>query len=447
MIKKTFKLFSTLQQGQTETYDIIISGCGPVGLSFACALSNSMYFKNQKAKILMLDSQKLEENLTDIPHQRVYSINYSSQNFLQSIGAWDHLDKKRLGHTKQMQVWEEKGQSYIKFKHQGSPNDDDNKLGTLIENNNIILSLLKRIRELNTIEFSIPDQIECLEDDENSNLQIVKLKSGRKMFSKLVVGSDGRNSVVKEQKKIGTYGWMYNQMGIVCTIKTSKSEKNTAYQRYFINGSSLAILPLWDGYSSIVYSVPLYQYEELIKQSDNDFLNTLNFALSKQSNLQTPTFNFNDQSFVPPPFVTQIINKRLAFPLAQLQSGRYIARNIALIGDAAHSIHPHGGQGLNNGFNDAISLSNCVIRNFRAGHFIGDLMSLQEYESEAKVFNYFNGISMEVLKKLYEVDVAGFAMVRNFGANLLNNCNFIKNNIQKIAGQNPFAPQKYEWID
>ncbi|KAL4430101.1 hypothetical protein ABPG74_013548 [Tetrahymena malaccensis] len=446
--------FGTATYKGKPYYDIVISGCGPVGAGFACALSNSPYFqrtsKDESKSILILDNQKppkVEEvSLNQTPDQRVYSISGSSQKFLQSIGAWNLLDHNRIGKTEQMQVWESNGQGYLKFHLQ--ENQQDSNLGLLMENNNIVAAIVKRLEELDQVEFAIPDSIEKFEDSqENDNIQLIQLKSGKQVYARLVVGSDGRYSAVKEKKGIPTYGWMYNQMGVVCSIKTTKATKNTAYQRY-LEGGPLAILPLWDDYSSIVWSVPPYQYEELMKLSDEQFLNELNHALCKPSVMDTPTLALtpeaNKSDFTSPPIVTQICNKRLAFPLAQLQSRRYIDQNVALIGDAAHSIHPHAGQGVNMGFNDAVTLANIVIKNKRVGHNIGDIISLQEYENQAKLFNYANAISMELIKKMYELP-GPFAFIRNVGANIINNNSFLKENFMKVASHHPLAPSSYEW--
>lgn len=109
-----------------------------------------------------------------------------------------------------MQVWEGVGQSYLKFSL--SESQADANLGIIMENNNIIAAIVERLKQLDQVEFAIPDSIDTLYDnaDQGDNLQLIKLKSGREIYARLLVGSDGRYSAVKEKKGIPTYGWMYN---------------------------------------------------------------------------------------------------------------------------------------------------------------------------------------------------------------------------------------------
>ena len=104
-------------------------------------------------------------------------------------------------------------------------------------------------------------------------------------------------------------------------------------------------------------------------------------------------------TYEPVPFIKKIINKRLSFPLSTLQSSNYTKQRIALIGDAAHTIHPMAGLGVNSGIMDSILLANNVIKNMKAGHDIGDMLALGEYESKAKAFNYSNSLAMEGIKQ------------------------------------------------
>lgn len=165
-----------------------------------------------------------------------------------------------------MQVWESTGNGYVKFT---KPEDEsEGNLGVLIENAQLVSGLVKRLKSLNKVEFSLSDNIQAITRE--GNLNRITLKSGRDVYSRVLVGSDGRGSAVKKLNGIGTYGWNYNQMGIVCTVKTSRAARNTSYQRYLPTGP-LAILPLWEDFSSIVWSVPIYEYEELIKLGDVEF--------------------------------------------------------------------------------------------------------------------------------------------------------------------------------
>lgn len=169
----------------------------------------------------------------------------------------------------------------------------------------------------------------------------------------MLVGSDGNKSKVKELGKIRSYGWSYNQMGIVCTLKLA-NPITTAYQKYY-HKNVLALLPLWDNYASIVWSAetPLYNY--LIKLPNEEFKKELSEEMREFEGIK----------------LEEVVNKPLSFPLSTIQSERYISDRIALIGDAAHSIHPMAGLGVNSGFADAALLANNVFKNIRTGNDIG----------------------------------------------------------------------------
>lgn len=118
----------------------------------------------------------------------------------------------------------------------------------------------------------------------------------------------------------------------------------------------------------------------------------------------------------------------------------------ALIGDAAHSIHPMAGQGMNMGFNDAAHLANTVIKNMRTGNDFGCPQALDDYESQAKIMNYTTAVSMEGIKKLYEAtSFEPFNIVRNVGASLIHQVDPLKSLLQQQASNHPLSPKKYEW--
>lgn len=135
----------------------------------------------------------------------------------------------------------------------------------------------------------------------------------------------------------------------------------------------------------------------------------------------------------------------MSFPLSSLQSKRYIQDRIALIGDAAHSMHPMAGQGLNMGLGDAALLANCIGKNLRAGNDIGDLCNLEDYEYDSKIMNYTMTAGVEAVKWAYSVNNFPFTLARNFGVSVLNSLDLLKGATKKVADGHFFLPNQFEW--
>ncbi|CAK55736.1 unnamed protein product (macronuclear) [Paramecium tetraurelia] len=389
-----------------QIYDVCIIGAGPVGLSLAAALQKS----KQLNKVLILDSiKKPKFNKQGLPNQRVLSVTQSSREVLQSVGAWDKLEQGRVNPYNRMIIDESNGQDYLEFKNQQAH---------IIEYDNIVNALL----EVYDGEIEFESKLEKIELKPNEYVTV-----NDKFQCKLLIGSDGNKSKVKECSNIGTYGHSYHQMGIVCTVERTDQDSEVAYQTYLSNGCPLALLPLYNPYSSIVWTAYMDDYKYLMSLSDEEFLKVLNSQLGRYA-----------------PRIKSISNKRMAFPLQSLQAQRYIQKRIALIGDAAHSNHPMAGQGMNMGINDAALLANCIIKNSRSGNDIGLEQSLEEYESQAKLMNYTTSIAMELIKNTYENKT--ISPLRQLGAKIINNLDPIKQIMIQYGSKHPLGPSQFEWV-
>jgi 2-polyprenyl-6-methoxyphenol hydroxylase-like FAD-dependent oxidoreductase len=235
----------------------------------------------------------------------------------------------------------------------------------------------------------IEDDIESVSNEHYSECQ-VNLKKNN-ISTKLLVGSDGNKSKVKELSKIPTYGWSYRQKAIACTLSVeglSEEDNTSAYQIYH-DSNILGILPLWKNYISIVWSLQLPDYEHAMQLEDDKFIGSLNSLIS-----QINSTHAGKQSFRPIGRIDQLLNKRLAFPLNSLQAENYTKHRLALIGDAAHSLHPMAGLGVNSGILDSVLLANNIILNKKTGCDIGEALSLSTYEANSKSMNYGNSIAM-----------------------------------------------------
>jgi len=418
-------------------------GGGVAGGALACAVAHFRYFSKDDKKIILLDPSeppsldRFHDKKT-IPDQRVVSLSLASVDFLKELGVWSLLNRDRIGVINQMQVWEIGGNSFIKF------NDNPaNEIGYVLELSHLQAALFERLRSLENVKIET-NKITDLRNEPGS-FATVTLNDEEKISARLVVGSDGINSIVKRKSKISSTGWSCLQQGIVCTVKTPY-RNTTAWQRFLSTGP-LAVLPLWDEFSSIVWSCEHTLFNSLMQCSDEEFLKELNYQLTRKPYYDTPNLVLGANSgFDLPPVITEICNKRRSFPLSMAQANQFVAPRVALIGDAAHNIHPLAGQGLNLGLTDAAYLSNVIVKNLRTGNDIGNQDLLKEYEASSMNLNSTMMYSLEYIKRMYESNDNGPAVfLRNIATGAINNLTPMKSLFVDAANGKYSQPIDYEW--
>lgn len=206
----------------------------------------------------------------------------------------------------------------------------------------------------------------------------------------------------------------------VCTVK-NEYPTFTLWQR-FLGDGPLASLAMWDNYASIIWSLPNSKFDNIMNLSDDEFLVELNNAFRSESRIPQNIVQKYLQAGerVEAPLVKEICNKRLSFPLVTASAHKYSDKGMALVGDAAHSIHPMAGQGLNLGLLDSNILANILCKSINEGAELGCASRLFEYEFHAKKNNYIMQSNMEALKLAYGFQAEPLAAVRNFGMDIIN---------------------------
>ena len=374
---------------ESSQYDVIIAGAGMVGAAMACALGD----KNLKVAVLERAQPQLSwpEDSVDL---RVSAISRSSENFFRHLDAWDGMVARRVCPYTDMHVWEGVADGEIHF---DSADIGESSMGHIIENRVIQASLLERMQSFSNIDFICPVNIE----DINVEQQVVEmlLQGGRTLKAQLLVGADGGRSQVREAMGITTVGWPYQQKGVVAVVETSLGHSSTAWQRFLATGP-LAFLPLSDGRCSIVWSTTHEQANELCNMDDEVFCRRLADASE---------YKLGD-----------VLNttKRAAFPLKLQHAERYTHHRMALIGDAAHMIHPLAGQGANLGFMDAACLAEFVLEAVEQERDLGSMHHLRRYERWRKGSNLSMMFAMDGFKRLFSNDVSLLAKLRGYGLSL-----------------------------
>ena len=390
----------------TKHYDIIIVGGGMVGATLACGLAEEA----DQLSIAVIDANT--PNLDwdkDSYDMRVSAITRASQTIFKNIGVWEKIVEQRVSPYRDMFVWDAGGKGEIHF---DSADMGEADLGHIIENRVIVKALHQRIDELQQIDLLCPTQIESIEFNENKTE--LRLKDKTLLSANLVVGADGTRSWIRQQADIAVKGWDFDQAALVTTVKTEKYHQDTAWQRFLSTGP-LAFLPLTEGYSSIVWSTSPDEAKRLTEISENEFAIEL------------------EQAFENKLGKIESVAGRAVFPLRLFETLHYVKPRLALVGDAAHTIHPLAGQGVNLGLADVASLMDVIVDALNNKKDIGDLKVLRRYERWRRADNRSMLVAMDGLKRLFGSELSVVKDLRNFGLNITNRITPLKNLLMKEA--------------
>lgn len=384
-------------------YDVVIVGAGIVGATLACALAVS------KLRIAIIEHELPVPAPSADFDLRVSAITPGSRVILDGVGAWVGIAQQRVCPVEQMHVWDAGGTGAIHF---DSADIGEPHLAYIIENNAIRAALIERIRRCSNAELCCPRDVDTV-DVADSRVE-VRLTDGTQISARVVIGADGPRSRVRQQARIDLTAWGYAQQAIVATVGTEQPHAHTAWQRFLSTGP-LAFLPLADGRCSIVWSVDSEQASSLLAQEDAQFLESLATAFGDRLGAVVST------------------GVRIAFPLQRAHAKRYVDSRIALIGDAAHTVHPLAGQGVNLGLLDAAVLAEVLIDADSAGRDIGSVSVLRRYERWRKGDNLAMLAVTDGLKRLFGNSMEALARVRNLGLDVTDSVRPVKNMFMRRA--------------
>lgn len=424
------------------TWDVIISGGGMVGGAFACALGSSRILETKK--ILLLETRPNTEYNIDLNKysNRVCALNKNTKSLFESFNAWEKLSKLRMKEVKKMCVWESSSDARITFQHEGMVND----IAYIVENDVILNTLYSKIDELRprvqiltgakAVDYVLPS--------DDSEFVTVNLADGIKLKTKLLVGADGVQSLVRKKMNIKYVSWNYDQKGIVATLRLSEPTENVVAWQRFLPTGPIALLPLTDDLCSLVWTVSVPMCEKLLKFSNEEFVDALNSALwdetgknstvesvlmSVKNVLSSMSLGFESTRQLPPSIISVENNSRAAFPLGLGHSTFYVAPRVALIGDSAHRVHPLAGQGVNLGFGDVQCLTETLESSVYDGNCIGDLQYLLDYEVKRQRHVVPMMFSIDALQRLYKTEFMPIVLMRSLGVTVLDALNPIKDRI------------------
>ncbi|PIX04101.1 MAG: ubiquinone biosynthesis protein UbiH [Gallionellales bacterium CG_4_8_14_3_um_filter_54_18] len=374
-------------------YDVVIIGGGLVGASLAAALKNSglaLALVEAGSAPAIEDDSGSTENWDS----RIYAISPGSRTFLEQSGAWQRLDPRRVAPVEEMRVFGD-SDAELKFSayQMGVP-----ELACIVENRHLQAALWQGLQSQDNLDFIHPARCAALALGEDAAR--LTLEDGREFGAKLIVGADGRDSWVRNQAGISAAPVDYQHHGVVANFSCELPHRGIAHQ-WFAPDGILALLPLPGNRLSMVWSVTPEKSAELTSLTDEALCAQV--AAASHHTLGK----------------LQILTPAAAFPLRLLVLPHISAKRVALIGDAAHNMHPLAGQGVNTGFRDARQLAELLID--RGGCTdSGDAQLLRRYDRKRREDIYSMQSTTYGLKKLFCNDDPLLRTLRNLGLNATN---------------------------
>jgi 2-octaprenylphenol hydroxylase len=374
---------SRIEQTQTHAkaftstlWDAVVVGGGMVGAATALALGQKGF------RVLLLERAPVDTQWDpQMPFQtRVSALNRASENILKNLGVWEGVRRRRCHAFTDMHVWDEVTPGEVHF---SAADMDEPNLGHIVENSVVQAAIWEQIELCEQIEVLLEEDIEAF-GFENDQAWLILSGQGR-VLTQLVIGADGAHSKVRQLAHIGLDTHDYEQCAVVGCVKTEYSHQNTCWQRYQKTGP-FAFLAMSDNVSSIAWYLPVEKMQWALSLTDAEFAAAITEASGQKLGRVTE------------------VAERSAFPLIRRHAEHYVKSGLALVGDAAHTIHPQAGQGANLGLLDAAALVEVLVNARQQRRSLGAYTVLRRYERWRRGDNAIVQRSMEGFDWLFRQD-------------------------------------------
>ena len=402
----------------TDRVDLAIAGGGAAGLALALALKAEA---GPTLAVAVCDPDLAHDLRGD---SRAYAIVRGASSFLDSFGAWEAMANEAQD-MRGMEISDTSLEDLVRpAPLEFGDFDDCEPFARMVPNRIILAALLDRAKALGVR--LIPEAVTSFA---LTATRIEARMTGTTLSAGLLVAADGRASTLRQQASIPYYGWRYNQTAIVGTITHSLPHEGIAVQ-HFLPAGPFAMLPLKGGnQSSIVWSEEPATARRLLAGEPDDLLREIDIRAAGRFGVVTA------------------IERAQGFPLSLGVARRFVATRLALLGDAAHGLHPLAGQGLNYGLRGAASLAETILDAARLGLDIGSEAALQPYESARRADVMSIALATEALNRLFSTDIGPVRALRDIGLGLVNRLPGVKRGlIREAQGAGRLAPRAFREV-
>jgi 2-polyprenylphenol 6-hydroxylase len=386
--------------------DVAVVGGGMVGAAAALALARAGL-----ATALIEARVPAPWQAADEVDLRVVGLAPSSIRLLDDLGVWTSIRDARSSPYRHMRVWDAESGAAIAF---DAASEGRDQLGSIVENNLVQWTLWQAL-EAGGVRRLCPASVQGFDVREDRiTLALAGGEEDESVSARLLVAADGAASPLRQLAGIGTHGRDYAQRAVVAHVQTERPHEQTAWQR-FLPGGPLALLPLADGRSSIVWSLPEGEAQRMLALDETAFLAELGIASDFR--------------------LGRILGstRRAAFPLQLRLAERYQAERMVLLGDAAHAVHPLAGQGVNLGLRDVVELRDVVAAAARDGRDIAAAHVLRRYARRRRSADSLDAWSFDALARIYDWRSPALVAARGLGVRLLDRLAPVKQRLARHA--------------
>ncbi|SFC38923.1 3-demethoxyubiquinol 3-hydroxylase [Pragia fontium] len=372
-------------KSKIKDYDAIIVGGGMVGAAAALGLAQAGWH------VAVIEHEHPEPFVPNsAPDIRISAIGCTSVNLLRRLGAWQDTAKMRVAPYRKLETWEW-NESKVVFDAESLSLPE---LGFMVENRLLQLGLWQQFPQYTSLHLYCPSQLVSMtRSTQQAHQWELILNSGEHLRSPLVIGADGANSMVRKFAGIGVTGWQYRQSCMLITVETEQPQQDATWQQFYPSGPR-AFLPLFDQYASLVW----YDSPARIRQ-----LQAMTLAELQKEVLQ---------AF--PERLGQVTVKAAAsFPLVRRHAQQYFKSGVVLIGDAAHTINPLAGQGVNLGYRDVDTLLNVLLAARKKGEDYAQDAVLGRYQCRRYPDNQLMQAGMDIFYSAFSNQLPPLRLLRN----------------------------------
>lgn len=382
-----------------KQYSTVIVGGGIVGLTLAALLAKNNF------SVAIVESKSFQAEDTHLT-ARVSAIHTTAIKLFHYLDCWKLRDKKACTPLQEMRIWDYTRNAELHF---DSRDTDKSNMGFIIENRAIIAMLLAFLKMQDNVDFYLPHSPKTLHRADKK-IQLT-LDNHTLLETDLLIGADGAHSWVRNQMSVHMQTRSYHHKSIIAVIESQLPHDYCAYQKFLTTGPA-ALLPLSNTHhTALVWSADNTMSDALMQKSEAEFSHALTEALD---------FKLGKLS---------LKSERAQFSLTMRHADNYAENNIALVGDAAHTIHPLAGLGVNLGLMDAACLTQVLID----ANNNADLRALRRYTRWRKAENTPIIAAMRGLKECFEINTPAFTLLRSAGINAIDRCALIKNALMEVA--------------